>query len=108
MLFLSTGCNKDKISLAITSPADGAFFSISDEIEVNVTATTKKGKITQVILFVDIFDTLETNIKPYNFIIPKQTFPDTGPDTALYFLSVQAYSSEGVQEGAAIYINVKK
>jgi len=101
--FLLMSCNKEKISLAILSPADGAEFSIQEEIEVKVTATTKKGSITQVILFVDILDTLNLSQKPFNFIIPKQTFKE-GKN---YFLSVQAYSSEGAREGTSINIKIK-
>ena len=102
--FLLSSCNKDKITLEIVSPADNAEFSIYDEINVIVTATTKKGTINQVQLYVDRIETISLTTKPFNFIIPERTFPKAGE----YYLSVIAYSSEGVQEGTAINIIIKE
>ena len=102
-LFLWSSCNKDKISLAITSPTDGATFSKFDIIEVNVTASTKKGSITQVVLTVDTLKTICSSTSPYNFLISESTFKENGN----YFLSVMAYSSEGISEGKSIYIKIK-
>jgi hypothetical protein len=102
-IFALSSCNKDKIILNITAPAKGATFSVTDDIEVNVTATTHKGSITQVILFVDFLDTLYLVNKPYDFLIHKNTFKKDG----VYYLSVMAYSTEGVQEGTTIDIIIK-
>jgi len=104
IFFLSVSCNKDKISLNIISPADGAVFNVNDKIEVSITATTKKGSIKQVILFVDTINTISFTKPPYDTIIPKQTFKDEG----MFYLSVRAYSSQGVQEGKSIYIKIEK
>jgi len=83
---------------------DGETFKMYEEIKVNVTAETKKGSIIQVQLTVDNFTTMSLSARPYNFQIPAYTFEKEG----IYFLSVMAYSTEGVQEGAAIEIIIEK
>jgi len=103
MFFLLVGCNKDKITLKIVQPANGAVFKTYEDIEVVVTASTKKGRIRQVILTVDTVSTYDKTQAPYEFLIPKNTFRKAG----FYFLSVNAYSSEGVREGASINISIK-
>jgi hypothetical protein len=102
-LFALSSCNKDRITLKIVAPKDGDTFMIYEDIDVNVTATTQKGTIMQVILDVDLDTTFYLTKEPFDFLIPKYTFKDSG----IYFLSVTAYSSEGVQEGAAIDIIIK-
>jgi len=100
-LFAFCSCNKDKIILEIVSPKDGATFTKGQNIEVVVTASTKKGNIIQVQMEVDtIIKSLTT--PPYNFNIPSGSFTNTG----LFPLSVMAYSSKRVKEGAAIYIKI--
>jgi hypothetical protein len=96
------GCNKDKIKLEIVSPADGATFSKSQSIDVKVTATTQKGHILQVQLTVDTILSQYRTAEPYHFTIPPKTFLAA----KMYPLSVMAYSSKGVQEGAAIFIKI--
>jgi hypothetical protein len=102
--FALCSCNKEKITLNIVSPKDGAVFSKNASIEVNINATTQKGHITQVILFVDTLTTYYSTEAPYDFIIPENTFLEKG----WYSLSAMAYSSEGVQEGDGIYIEITK
>jgi hypothetical protein len=103
LIFTLSSCNKDKIILDITTPQKGDTFSIFDEIKVNVSATTQKGYITQVVLIVDTLYTLSLTTRPFEFLIHRHTFRQDG----LYYLSVMAYSSEGVQEGRTISINIK-
>ena len=101
-LLLLFGCNKDKITLEVLSPKDDSEFLITDEIEVKVTASTQKGSIIQVQLDVNGLDLISLTNRPYNFTIPKGTFPEKG----IYYLSVTAFSSKGMQEGNAIYIKI--
>ena len=104
-LFLLSSCNKDKIFLKITSPAKGEEFKMYEDIDVNITAYTKKGSILQVVLTVDTVKTVYLSEKPpYYYLIEKGSFRDTG----VFFISVLAYSSEGVREGAAIDIKIVK
>jgi len=108
-IFLLMGCNKDKITLNIITPKDGQSFKIYEDIEVNVTANTKKGSITQVVLDVNA-DTIlyltkaPYDFAPYDFLVPCKVFKDTG----FFYLNVLAYSSEGVQEGKAINIKIEE
>jgi len=103
-LFLLLSCNKDKITLKIVTPAKNAEFFIEDNIDVKVSATTKKGKITQVVLTVDTLEMQFLTKEPFDFTIKPKTFKKEG----FYFLGVMAYSSEGVREGAAIDIKIKE
>ena len=103
-LFLFMGCNKDRITLEILTPKKGEILKMYNDIDVKVTATTQKGSITQVILMVDTLKRFDLYKAPYDVIIPAYTFKDTG----VYFISVTAYSSEGVMEGDAIDIVIKK
>jgi hypothetical protein len=103
-LFALSSCNKDRITLKIVTPKDGDTFKIYDDIEVLVTATTQKGSIKQVILTVDLDTTFYLTEEPFDFLISKYTFKESG----IYFLSVVAYSSEGVREGKAIDIKIEE
>jgi hypothetical protein len=100
LFFLLMACNKDRIVLKLNSPVEGTIFRTYEDIEVSIAATTKKGSITQVVLTVDTLKTISFIKAPYDTILPKQTFKKEG----IYFLSVMAYSSEGVREGTAINI----
>jgi len=104
-LLWMSGCNKDKIFLEIKSPVNGKEYKIYEDIDVNITAYTQKGTITQLVLIIDTLETVYfTEKPPYFHRIEKYTFKDTG----LYFISATAYSTEGVREGAAIDIKIKK
>jgi hypothetical protein len=106
-LFVLCSCNNDRIELAVTSPKDDTTFFIDEAINVNVTATTQKGRIIQVQLEVqlDIDEAFTKSLTaaPYNFYIPPQTFKKGG----IYTISIVAYSSKGVMAGDGVRINIK-
>ena len=101
-LFAFSSCNKDKITLAIVSPENNAVFSKGELIDVVVTATTQKGSIIQVQLFVDGWEHHSLTDKPYHFTVPTDTL-----SVGLHFLTAIAHSSEGVMEGESVDIYIE-
>jgi hypothetical protein len=101
-LFAICACNKDKINLKIVSPADGATFSKTQPIDVSIEASTKKGRINQVVVSLDTFFNKSLTFEPFTTTIPGKKITEKG----LYPIAVIAYSSKGVKEGASIYINI--
>ncbi|MDR2206182.1 MAG: hypothetical protein LBE36_08525 [Flavobacteriaceae bacterium] len=77
---LFIGCSKDDEPAAnkpptcvITSPADGAAFTLADDINISVTADDTDGNITEVRLYVDDEGYYSATTFPYKFTIPKGT-----------------------------------
>jgi hypothetical protein len=88
--------------MKIISPKDGDGISMYEDIEIIVSATTEKGSILQVQLFVDTMPPQSRTNRPYNFTIPAGTL-----SVGFHPISVIAYSSRQIQEGESIYIEIK-
>jgi hypothetical protein len=102
-LFVLCSCNNDRIELEITHPKESDIFHINQSIEVDVTATTKKGRIIQVQLTIEQVDYIQSlTATPYNFTIPPYTFEKEGE----YTIAIMAYSSEGVVEGDGVRVKI--
>ena len=103
-LLALSSCKNEQITITITSPADGAIFSRNQSVPVNVKASTTKGSIIQVQIFIDDSEPFASRTAtPYNFIIP----PDT-MSAGLHIISATAYSSGKNQEMAAIMIKIEE
>jgi hypothetical protein len=103
LILTLSNCKKEKITCIITSPEDFAVFSEDQSIPVTVEASTTKGSIIQVQIFVNDSAILSLTAAPYHFTIPPKTISVGNMIT----LSAVAYSSEGNQEVAAIFIDVE-
>ena len=104
ILFLLTlsSCN-EKITCTIISPAADEEFSIYEPIYINVEASTNKGSILQVQIF------LGDSIKK-SFVVPpyKDTIPPQFLSPGFHDITAAAYSSEGNTATDALYIKIKE
>jgi hypothetical protein len=92
------------ITSPIPDPDEGsAVFYENQSIPVTVEASTTKGSIKQVVIYVDD-DVIDSKLSPpYNFTIAEWTI-----QPGLHALTAVAYSSEGNSEVAEIYITIKE
>ena len=89
LLFTLSSCKEEKIKCKITSPKNEAEFWKSESIPVTVEASTNKGSIIQVEIFVDdqvIASRVDT---PYHFTIPAKA---AAP--GMRYLTAVAYNSD--------------
>jgi hypothetical protein len=103
VIFALISCKKEIITCTITSPADEAIFKENQSIPVLVEASTTKGSIIQVQIFIDDDPIASLTETPYEFTIPANTIP-----VGIHTLAAMAYTSEGNREVAAIFITITK
>jgi len=101
-LFAFNSCITEVITCKILLPQSGAEFWQRETISVFVEASTNKGTIVQVQVFVgdNVLGSLTT--PPYNFIIPTDSL-----STGIHYLTAVAYSASN-QEIDAIFITIKE
>jgi len=97
-------CNNEAITCKITSPKNEAEFWKKRDIVIPVTvsATTNRGSIIQVQVFIDDDVVGSLTEPPYNFTIPIDSLP-----ARTHYLTAVAYSSSN-QEVDAIFITIKE
>jgi len=95
-------CKNEIITCEITSPKDSDEFWRGEEIPVTVEATSNKGAIIQVQVFLD--DNLMGSLTepPFHFIIPTDTL-----SARIYYLTAAAYSSSN-REVHNIFVTIKE
>jgi len=102
-LLLTLSSCSEKLTCKILSPESDAKFNKGEAIYVSVEASTNKGSILQVQIYID-----EDQDHPKSFTEPPYEytiFPDT-LSLGFHSISAAAYSSEGNREVAAIYIKI--
>jgi len=101
ILITISSCKEEKIKCEITSPKNEAEFWESQSIPVTVDASTNKGSLIQVQIFVDDKVVESRTEPPYEFTIPAKTV-----SPGMHYLTAAAYSSNN-QEVHSIFIIIK-
>ena len=96
-------CTMEIITPSIDEEAEYPVFWEYQPIQISVTASTTKGTISQVEIFVDDDVIESTLVKPYNFTIPSNRI-----EAGLHSLTAVVFTSSGDQAVDAQYITIKK